>query len=72
MIEQVYYQSNFRESIQVRAYTLDDLVGMLGGYLGLFMGYALVQIPMLISMLINWLKNWKETKFADSLYMCVE
>ena len=38
----------------MRAYTLDDLVGMIGGYLGLFLGYALVQIPLLLSILLKW------------------
>ena len=54
VIEEKYYQHNFRDSKQVRAYTLDDLVGMIGGYLGLFLGYALVQIPLLVSILLKW------------------
>ena len=57
-----YYQLYFRESTQVRAYTLDDLVGMLGGYLGLFMGYALVQLPSLISLLINLITRMNDAK----------
>lgn len=45
-----------------RAYTLDDLVGMLGGYLGLFMGCALVQVPKMISILAQWIRNLRERK----------
>ena len=45
-----------------RAYTPDDLVGMLGGYLGLFMGCALVQVPKMISILAQWIRNLRERK----------
>ena len=67
MIEHRYYQHNFRDSKQVRAYTLDDLVGMIGGYLGLFMGCALVQAPVMISMLITLTKNLWENRLSRNV-----
>ena len=45
MLNQLYHQSTFTEKIQTRAYTIDDVVGTVGGYVGLFMGYAIVQFP---------------------------
>ena len=40
--------TTFTEKIQTRAYTIDDVVGTIGGYVGLFMGYAVVQFPNII------------------------
>ena len=50
-----YYfrQTRFTNKIQVRAYTLDDLIGSCGGYIGLFLGYALIQFPQLIESTIQ-------------------
>ena len=67
VIEQKFYQHNFRDSKQIRSYTLDDLVGMIGGYLGLFMGYALVQLPKMISMLVRWPKRLLEKKRSSEV-----
>ena len=54
IIEQQYLQKQFRDTVQTRAYTLSDAVGMIGGYLGLFMGYSLIQFPdFLRSFIIN-------------------
>ena len=35
----------YMEIRQIRAYSIEDLVGDIGGYLGLFLGFALLQIP---------------------------
>ena len=48
-----YRQTRFTNKIQVRAYTLDDLIGSCGGYIGLFLGYALIQFPQLIESTIQ-------------------
>ena len=45
---QEFNEPTFTERTQERAYTIDDVVGTIGGYVGLFMGYALVQFPGMI------------------------
>ena len=54
---QSYRESKFTDKIQIRAYTLDDLIGSCGGYIGLFLGYALVQFPQLIELIFQILKR---------------
>ena len=56
-IQQLFHQTRFTEKIQIRAFTLDDLVGSCGGFIGLFLGYALVQIPQLIEFVMIALKR---------------
>ena len=41
----------------IRAYTIDDVVGTIGGYVGLFMGYALVQFPDMIEIMVDFIKK---------------
>ena len=43
--------------MQTRAFTLDDLVGAVGGYIGLFLGYALIHIPQLMEESFHVLKS---------------
>ena len=56
-IEQIYLQTEFRETIQTRAYTLEGLVGNTGGYIGLFLGYALSQLPTSVASLLTYFKT---------------
>ena len=54
---QSYRESKFTDKIQIRAYTLDDLIGSCGGYIGLFLGYALIQFPQLIEVIFQTIKR---------------
>ena len=40
-----YKQGRFLETRQVKAYTMNSLVGNIGGYIGMFLGYALLNVP---------------------------
>ena len=57
IIGQQHYHSTFTEKIQTRAYTIDDVVGTIGGYVGLFMGYAVVQFPNMIRCLMSFMQR---------------
>ena len=57
MLNQLYHQSTFTEKVQTRAYTIDDVVGTVGGYVGLFMGYAIVQFPDMMRSIIYLAKR---------------
>ena len=48
---------HFKEIKQTRAYSLQSLVGNVGGYLGLFLGYAIMDLPPLINSFVSWIKN---------------
>ena len=56
-MNQLYHQSTFTEKIQTRAYTIDDVVGTVGGYVGLFMGYAIVQFPEMMRSILYLAKS---------------
>ena len=56
-LRQIYNQPTFTERTQTRAYTIDDLVGTIGGYIGLFTGYALVHFPELIKSIVDLCKR---------------
>ena len=53
----VFRQTTFSNKFQTRAYTLDNLVGALGGYIGLFLGYSLIQFPVLVEFTFYTLKK---------------
>ena len=59
-LTQVHIQPTFTERIQSRAYTIDDVVGAVGGYVGLFMGYALVQFPQTIMSVFAFIQKRKK------------
>ena len=40
-----YYQDNFHETKQIRAYDIGSLIANIGGYIGMFLGYALLNLP---------------------------
>ena len=56
-LAQGYHEPTFTERTQERAYTIDDVVGTVGGYVGLFMGYALVQFPDILRTAIDFFKR---------------
>ena len=58
-IRQLYRQPRYTDKIQTKAYTLDDLVGAVGGYVGLFLGYAFVQFPQLLRSIFYFIKRNK-------------
>ena len=53
--------------MQIRAYTLDDLVGSCGGYIGLFLGYALIQFPQILESAFDTLKRKFHNEKIDSM-----
>ena len=53
----IFDQTRFIERIQVKEYTLDDLVGTCGGYIGMFLGYALVQFPQFLRYVFRTVKQ---------------
>ena len=55
-LEFVVLTNKFKEIKQVRKYSVQSLVGNLGGYIGLCLGYALMNLPSII------LEIWKNTK----------
>lgn len=60
IIHKTHGNSIFNEMIQTKAYTLDDLVGTIGGFIGLFLGYALIQLPDLINNILILFKTRRE------------
>ena len=61
-LTQTHRQPSFTERKQTRAYTIDDVVGAVGGYIGLFMGYALVQFPKVLRSIYYLFKRDKTDK----------
>ena len=54
---------SFKETLHVRAYNMDSLIGNVGGYFGLYLGFSFFDIPRLVS---NWLEKIKVLKSAKS------
>ena len=52
-----FRQTRFIERQQVKAYTMDDLVGTCGGYIGMFLGYALIQFPQFLQFIFRTVKQ---------------
>ena len=72
---QIEYQvrvQTFKEIVQIRAYTLQSLVGNVGGYIGLLLGYAILNLPTLLFdawrylKATPWLSSSKYRKSAKS------
>ena len=58
---QIEYQvrvQKFKEIVQIRAYTLQSLVGNVGGYIGLLLGYAILNVPSLLWEAWSYFKNY--------------
>ena len=56
ILEFVVLTNKFKEIKQVRKYSVQSLVGNLGGYIGLCLGYALMSLPSII------LEIWRNMK----------
>ena len=56
MIEFLILTNKFKEIKQIRKYSVQSLVGNLGGYIGLCLGYALLNLPAVI------MGIWKQMK----------
>ena len=50
-----FQDGTYMEIQQVRDYSIQDVVGDIGGYLGLFLGFAILQIPELIFRIYFWI-----------------
>ena len=59
---QSHHEPTFTERIQTKAYTLDNVVGTVGGLVGLFMGYSVVQLPEMIRTFCRLYKRNRTTK----------
>ena len=62
----LYIPMFFRDTLykrvkQVRAYSLHDLTGDIGGYVGLLLGYAIVQIPNFLRNCISFIASKERT-----------
>ena len=62
IIEYVVLIKKFKEIKQVRKYSIQSLVGNLGGYIGLCLGYAILNVPAVILKIWN---NIKSTRFSQ-------
>ena len=61
---QSHHEPTFTERIQTKAYTLDNVVGTVGGLVGLFMGYSVVQLPEMIRTFCRLYKRNSITKLT--------
>lgn len=52
-----FQDGTYMEIRQIRAYSIQDLVGDIGGYLGLFLGFALLQIPEVSFKIYVWIEG---------------
>ena len=48
MIEYLIQATTFKEIKQTRAYSVQSLIGNLGGYIGLCLGYAILNLPSMV------------------------
>ena len=51
-------QPTFREIHLLKAYTLSNLVGNVGGYIGMFLGYAFLHLPATFSIAFENMRKW--------------
>ena len=57
MIEFTIMTNNFKEIKQIRQYSVQSLVGNLGGYIGLCLGYAILNLPSIVLEIWNYMKQ---------------
>ena len=50
-----YQEDQYRETINSKEYTFEDLLANSGGYIGMFLGFGLLQIPQLIYAYFSYL-----------------
>lgn len=48
-----FKQNYYRQITQIRAYSLQSLIGNAGGYIGLFVGYTISELPVAFQMIYN-------------------
>ena len=53
---------SFKETLHVRAYNIDSLIGNVGGYFGLYLGFSFFDIPRLLSNCLDKIKGLKSVK----------
>ena len=58
VIDYKFDQPTFREIHLLKAYTLSNLVGNVGGYIGMFLGYAFLHLPSSFSIAFDNIKKW--------------
>ena len=54
--------TSFKETLHVRAYNIDSLIGNVGGYFGLYLGFSFFDIPRLLSNCLEKIKSLKIVK----------
>ena len=54
--------TSFKETLHVRAYNIDSLIGNVGGYFGLYLGFSFFDIPRLLSNCLEKIKSLKNVK----------
>ena len=52
-----FQDATYMEIRQVRDYSIQDVVGDIGGYLGLFLGFAILQIPEFLFRIYFWIEE---------------
>ena len=52
-----FQDATYMEIHQVRDYSIQDVVGDIGGYLGLFLGFAILQIPEFLFRVYFWIEG---------------
>ena len=52
-----FQDATYMEIHQVRSYSIQDVVGDVGGYLGLFLGFAILQIPEFLFRVYFWIQG---------------
>ena len=62
-ISVIYDKQTYREIKQVRAYSVQSLVGNVGGYIGLFVGCSLLQLPHYLQNLYTLIVNKQKSEF---------
>ena len=68
MIEFIIQIIKFKEIRQIRKYSVQSLVGNLGGYIGLCLGYALLNLPSVILDIWNHLRTFCRSYEKERLY----
>ena len=57
MIEFIIMINNYKEIKQIRQYSVQSLVGNLGGYIGLCLGYAILNLPSIVLEIWNYVNR---------------
>ena len=52
-----FRKKTYTEISQIRAYSLQSLVGNAGGYVGLFVGYSIAELPLLFEIVYKYMAD---------------